>query len=281
MIAAFLSNMLVLGGLAVLSAVVLYFVSRRFAAEQSQITDAIYALLPHANCGACGCAGCQDFAENCARADKEKFSNLRCPVGGDKVMAEIAAVRGFIAPSAKRTCAVLHCNGTCQNAPDKMAYTGTKSCRLANMVMSGQSGCPDGCLRLGDCVKVCRFGALSIDEEKGIPVIDAEKCTSCGACVKRCPRGLFEIRPIENNSLVYVACSNRQKGAIARKNCRVACIACGKCAKLVPLIRIENNLACIPPEVSAAEDGEKLAAECPVSAIKYQTNIIEEPKDEN
>lgn len=281
MITAFLSNMLILGGLAVLAAVVLYLTSRRFAVEKSPEADAVYTLLPQANCGACGYAGCRDFAENCARADKEKFSHLRCPVGGERIMAQIAAIRGFDAATEKQTCAVLHCNGTCQNAPDKIAYTGMKSCRLANMVMSGQSGCPNGCLRFGDCVGVCRFGALTIDKEQGIPVIDPAKCTSCGACVKRCPRGLFEIRPIKDNSQVYVACSNRQKGAVARKNCHAACIACGKCAKLVPLIKVEDNLAHIPAEVSAAEYGSRLAEGCPTGAIWYRTGLVTETEHEN
>ena len=277
----FISNILVLCGLAVLSAVVLYFVSRKFAVKNSPEADAIFEVLPHANCGACGRAGCQDFANTCAKISQSEFDNLYCPVGGNKVMSAIAAIRGFVSSKKMRTCAVLRCQGTCKNAPDKMEYTGLKSCRAANLVMSGKSGCPSGCLRFGDCVQVCKFGALSIDKTTEIPVIDYTKCTSCGACVKRCPRGLFEIRPIENNTQVYVACRNQQKGAVARKNCITACIACGKCAKINPEIMVENNLAYIPTTVSSVEYGEKLATECPVKAIKYRTDMIEEAEYED
>lgn len=273
---ALLSNILILCGLAVLAAIILYITSQKFAVEKSPQEEAVYNLLPHANCGACGKAGCQDFAAACAKASAENFASLRCPVGGNRVMGQIAEIIGLNASVGQRTCAVLRCNGSCKNAPDKMEYTGFKSCRAANIVMSARSGCPNGCLRFGDCLKVCAFGALSINPESGLPQIDYQKCTSCGACVKRCPRGLFEIRPIVNGMQLYVACRSRQSGAAARKNCSAACLGCGKCSKVNPLIKIENNLAYIPTEVSPAEYGEQAAAECPVKAICLRTGMIGE-----
>lgn len=281
MIMALVSNILVLCALAALSAVILYATSKRYAVDGNPQADEIFEVLPHANCGACGYAGCRDFADKCAKAEADEFAKMLCPVGGNKVMRMIAEIKGVSAVNKDRTCAVLRCNGTCQNAPDKTAYTGQKSCRVAAMVMSGSSGCPDGCLRFGDCVQVCKFGALSLDEKTGLPVIDYLKCTSCGACVKRCPRGLFEIRPIKDEAQVYVACRNRQKGAVARKNCTAACIACGKCAKINPQIKVENNLAYIPTGVSAREFGEELAKACPVKAIQYRAGMIEEAEYED
>lgn len=273
MISALLLNIIVLCAIAALAAVVLYFVSQKFMVEKSPLEEAIFAALPHANCGACGKAGCQAFAEACNQADTETFAQLFCPVGGNEVMSEIAKLKGMNSTQKARTCAVLRCQGTCQNAPDKMAYTGLKSCRVANLVMAGRGGCPNGCLRFGDCVAVCKFGALSLNPETGIPKIDYQKCTSCGACVKRCPRGLFEIRPINDGEQVYVACRNQQKGAIARKNCSAACIACGKCSKVTPLATIDNNLSYISSDVVPQEYGQKLADECPVKAIIYRTNM--------
>jgi len=281
MIMSLILNILVLCGVAILASIVLYLTSKKFAVKNSPELDSIYNVLPHVNCGACGKAGCQDFAEACSKANKDEFMQLRCPVGGNKVMEQIATIKGFTSVSSLRSCAVLRCNGTCQKAPDKLDYTGLNSCRVANMVTSGKSGCPSGCLRFGDCVKVCKFGALSIDKTTGIPVIDYTKCTSCGACVKRCPRGLFEIRPIDNNSQLYVACRNTQKGAIARKNCLSACIACGKCAKINPEIKVINNLAYIPSTVSPTEYGSVLAKECPVQAIHYRNNMLEEVEYED
>ncbi len=271
-----LFNILILGGTGFAAAFVLYFVSKKFMVETDETTIKILEALPQANCGGCGKAGCADFANACSKADSDKFANLFCPVGGVATMQKIAEIKGFEVAEKAPTVAVLRCQGSCQNAPAKIEYDAIDSCRIANRLSAGQSGCPDGCLRLGDCVKVCKFGALLMNEETGMPVIDASKCVSCGACVKKCPRGLFEIRQLSTNgSVVYVACKNKQKGAIARKNCKAACIACGKCYKINDLIKIENNISYIPTEVDADKYGAELAQNCPTGAIIYKekTNV--------
>lgn len=268
MSALIISNILILGGTALAAAIVLYIVSQKFRVEENPKIAEIEALLPGANCGACGKAGCHAFAVACANSSKEQFKELFCTAGGKEVMDKVAAELGYVAAAREPTVAVLKCNGTCQNAPDKVVYTGMKSCRMAARVSVGRSGCPNGCLRFGDCVRACPFGAIRLDETTGIPVVDENKCTSCGACVRTCPRGLYEIRPKGKNGVrVYVACSNTQKGALARKNCKAACIACMKCAKICPDVRIENNLSYIPPAVSPDEFGTRLAEACPTGAI--------------
>lgn len=270
------ANILILGGIALTAAVVLYLTAQKFAVETSPLVDEVDSILPQANCGACGKAGCRNFAEACVAADAETFKTLYCPVGGKPVMDKVAAVLSLTPAAKQPTVAVLRCNGSCQNAPVKYDYSGLRSCRIASMVSVGETGCPDGCLRFGDCVQACRFDALHIDPQTGIPVIDAAKCTSCGACVKICPRGLFEIRPIAGNQQVYVACRNRQKGAAARKNCSAACIACQKCSKINPAVKIENNLSYIPSDVSPQEYGTRLAESCPTKAIVYKQAVLTE-----
>ncbi|MBE6452073.1 MAG: ferredoxin [Alphaproteobacteria bacterium] len=274
-----LFSVMILGGIAIVSAIILYWVSRKFAVDEDIKVTEIESVLPQANCGGCSYAGCHDFATACANADESKFSTLFCPVGGQTVMDQVASIKGFAKVEKQPTSAVLRCNGTCQNAPQKVLYDGICSCRIAARISSGQTGCPNGCLRLGDCIKVCKFGALSLDNQTGMPVVDHEKCTSCGACVKMCPRGLFEIRTKGNNGeMVYVACRNTQKGAQARKNCKVACIACQKCAKINSEITIQNNLSYIPDSVSAEQFGKELSQACPTGAINYyckkeETNV--------
>ena len=272
-----LMNVLILGMIAFFAAVILYYAAKKFHVEENPKIEKVEECLPGANCGACGKAGCHDFATFCAGVDEAGFSQLYCPVGGAAAMEKIAEVLGFEAVAKEPTVAVLKCNGSCENAPAKIEYDGVSMCRIANKICCGVSGCPDGCLRLGDCVKVCKFGALKIDEKTGLPFVDEERCTSCGACVNICPRHLFEIRPKgENNNRVYVACNNKQKGALARKNCKVACIGCGKCAKINPEIVIENNLSYIPSTVSALKYGEELAKSCPTGAI-----ILKRPEEKN
>lgn len=48
----------------------------------------------------------------------------------------------------------------------------------------------DGC---GICVPVCRFGALSVREEK--IVLDESRCEGCGACALVCPMEAFSLSP--------------------------------------------------------------------------------------
>ena len=265
-----LANIIVVAAVAVVSAIILYFAAQKFKVQTNPLAEEIAKILPQANCGACGRAGCQDFANACATADAEGFAHLYCPVGGNKTMNEIAKKLGYSTPEHEPTVAVLHCNGTCKNAPDKVEYIGLQSCRLAHRAFVGKTGCPNGCLRLGDCVRNCPFGAIEMDKETGLPKVDPAKCTSCGACVRICPRGLYEIRPRgKNGVMVYVACSNKQKGATARKNCSAACIGCMKCAKICPEIKVEENLSHIPTTVDAQTFGEELANNCPTGAIIY------------
>ncbi len=265
-------SMAVLGGTALVSAVILFLTAKKFNIPEDSRLEEIEALLPQANCGGCGRAGCHDFAQSCLQASAQEFAALNCPVGGLPVMKKIAAFLGYTAVKKEATRAVLRCNGSCQNAPAKITYDGVSSCRIAHLISSGQSGCPNGCLHLGDCIKVCPFGALKLDEKTFLPVVDANKCTSCGACVGICPRGLFEIRAAGP----YVACRNTQKGAIARKNCKAACIACGKCTKISSDILLENNLSYIPSSAATRSLGEELRKSCPTGAICLTT----EKKDE-
>ena len=266
-----LLNMLVLGGTAFVAAFILYIVSQKFKVEKDPLESKILSALPQANCGGCGKAGCSAFAKACFDADAEAFKELYCPVGGSDVMQKVAKLKGFEISSKTPTVAVLRCQGTCQNAPAKVLYDEMSSCRIANRVSVGETGCPDGCLHLGDCVKVCKFGALSFDKETEMPVVDSSKCVSCGACVKACPRGLFEIRPLsKKGTMVYVACRNKQKGAAARKNCAKACIGCMKCTKVHESILVEDNLSYIPVEVEADKFGAELRETCPTGAIVYK-----------
>ena len=270
-----ISNIVILCLIAVFASVILYIISQKFKVIENPKIEEIENILPAANCGACGKAGCRDFATACVNATEEEFKSLYCPVGGAIVMDNVAKELGVVASVIEPTVAVLCCNGNCDNAPNKAEYNGVSICRIAHQVSSGSSGCVTGCLHLGDCVKVCNFGALSLDKTTGMPVVDEDKCTSCGACVKTCPRGLFEIRPKGTNGVrVYVACKNTQKGAIARKNCKVACIGCMKCAKITPEVKIENNLSYIPTSVDANIHGLELVKSCPTGAI-ICTNIKE------
>ena len=79
-------NVLIVGLIALAAAVILHITAQKFAVPANPLADKIETLLPQANCGACGKAGCCDFAKACASADKDSLPQLYCPVGGRKVM---------------------------------------------------------------------------------------------------------------------------------------------------------------------------------------------------
>ncbi len=265
-----LNSVLMLGGAGIIGAVILYIVSVKFKVFEDERIDVVETMLPGANCGACGKTGCRAFATAVVGADEKDFVNLFCPVGGNKTMANVANFMGYTATEKEPHIAVLRCNGSLANAPKKVEYDGAPSCRLAHNIHAGESGCPHGCLGLADCVSVCNFDALHMNEVTGLPEVDAEKCTACGACVKMCPRHLFELRPKgKDNKRVYVSCMNTQKGGTAKKNCKVACIGCGKCERTCAdgSVKIENNLSYISASVNIDEFGGALVGCCPTGAI--------------
>ncbi len=267
---------LILGGIGILSALILFIVSKRFYVKEDPRIEQIEALLPGANCGSCGRSGCHDFACACASADS--LDNLMCPGAGEEAMGKIAEIVGLTASAAKPMVAVLRCNGACENRPVTSNYDGPRSCAILSSLSAGTTDCPYGCLGCGDCVAACRFGALHMDPVTGLPVVDAEKCTGCGACAKACPRHIIELRAKGPKGLrVWVACANKDRGAQARKECSAACIGCGKCLKVCPFeaITVADNLAYI--DFEKCRLCHKCVAECPTKAI-HTTRIVKETK---
>jgi Na+-translocating ferredoxin:NAD+ oxidoreductase RNF subunit RnfB len=261
----------VLGIIAVIAAVILYFVSKAFHVVEDPRIDKVAALLPAANCGGCGFAGCRNLAEAIVKAGT--MEGVSCPAGGSRVSEAVATALGVEAVIGEPKIAVVRCQGSCENAPAKSFYEGAPSCAFAGSLFAGESACPNGCLGFGDCVDTCNFDAIYMDEVTKLPVVSEEKCVACGACAKACPRLLIEMRDRgKKNRRVFVSCRNTEKGAMAKKNCAVACIGCGKCAKVCPFdaITIENNLAYI--NFNQCKLCRKCVAECPTSAIQ-ETNL--------
>lgn len=85
-----LISMGVLGVISLVAAVLLYFVSQYFKVEEDPRIDLVTAVLPGANCGGCGFAGCRNFAEACVKAGG--IDGLACPVGGDPTMEEVKKI---------------------------------------------------------------------------------------------------------------------------------------------------------------------------------------------
>lgn len=251
-------------GLGVALSVLLALANKRLRVVEDPRIDQIEEMLPHANCGACGFAGCRGFAEKLVAG---AASPDQCVVNSREMTRAIARLLGVDVAEREKRVARLACAGGNNVARTDARYLGLQTCIAATLVGGGGKGCVWGCLGLSDCKDACPFDAIVMNEH-GLPVVDDDKCTACGACVRACPRRLFSLHPISHR--LWVACESEASGREAEDQCEVACTGCGRCAMDAPpgLIAIQRNLATVN------YDKNDLAApaaiqRCPTGAIVW------------
>ena len=239
----------------------LAFISLKFAVRENKKAKEIRAFLPSVNCGSCGFAGCDDYA--LAIAEGRAEPNL-CVPGGEEAAESIGAYLGIEVVVPESTVAFVHCNGHCEAAAKKAVYDGISSCRAAAMLYGGPDACTFSCIGFGDCAEKCPQNAICVKD--GIAHIDSSLCIGCGICASVCPKKVISLVP--RNDATAVMCSNKDKGADARKACNNACIGCGKCAKTCKkgAIKIENNLAHI--DYAKCNGCGECTEACPIGCLK-------------
>lgn len=262
-----------LSAIGFIAATILYFVAQKFKVFEDPRIDEVDEILPGANCGGCGFPGCRGFAEACVKADD--LGGLFCPVGGNDCMADVAKSLGKVAIEKEPMLAVLRCSGSHAKRPSVNKYDGAANCTIVSNLYGGETGCQFGCLGLGECVTVCDFDALEMDPVTGLPVVDPDNCTACGACVEQCPRDLFELRPKgKKDRRIFVSCMNKEKGGAKKIGCEVACIGCQKCVKecAFDAIVVTDFNAYIDPH--KCKLCRKCVTVCPTNAI-HELNFPE------
>jgi electron transport complex protein RnfB len=205
-----------------------------FGVESDPRLTAVEGLLPGVNCGACGSAGCADFARALVAGTA---SPRLCPSSSEANLEQIAGILGLSLGERVNRVAVVRCGGGSDQASGTR-YNGVVDCRSANPVAGGGKGCAQGCLGYGTCARACPFKAIEMTST-GLAVVHADLCVGCGKCVPACPRNLILLVP--RPSEVHVFCSSKAKGADKAKVCRVSCIGCRKCVKAAGEGRMEMD----------------------------------------
>ena len=249
----------------VLLAVAIGLVTRFFGIKQNLLAEKLQAIMPGANCGGCGFAGCADYVD--AMVNGKAQPGL-CPSMSAEALKIASTLLGQDVVVKERKVALIACSGDDAHAVRRGLYNGVTDCKNAAMVAGGGKGCLYGCLGLGSCARICPFGAIEITG-KHLARVHADLCTGCGKCVSACPRRL--IRLVPRTSRIHVYCSNPEVGKNKLPICSDACIGCRKCAKASKEGQMQFNgfLASInydnPPD-------ETLAQTCPTGALRNQND---------
>ena len=142
----------------------------------------------------------------------------------------------------------------------------------------------EACDRCGQCIDLCRFGAISGTDP---PVVDPLKCEGCKLCVSLCPQGAIDflprhcgdwyvsdtrlgpmvhaqLFPAEENSGRLVAHLRRQARELARQTRRDLVIADGPpgiaCPVISSLSGADLAVVVTEPTPSGRHDLERIAA---------------------
>ena len=235
---------LVLGGIGIVCALLLVLASKYMSVPVDEKFPALRGCLPGANCGACGYAGCDGYASALAAGEEDKTN--KCVAGGADVAKALADAMGTEFEAVAAKAAVVHCKGDCNVTKKKLDFQGAKTCVAAKLMFGSDGACQFGCIGYGDCAAVCPEQAINIIN--GVAHVNTARCTGCGMCANTCPNHVISVLPADVP--VKVACSNKDKGALARKKCTAGCIGCGMCMRKCPneAIKVEGNLAVIDYE---------------------------------
>jgi len=241
--------------------VLLSIADKYMAVPVDERVSQVREVLPGANCGACGFAGCDEYAEKLVNAGVK--TNL-CIPGGAETAKKISAILGADFEAVEAKVAVVRCSGTNEQTGLIMDYQGPKTCEACVTYYRGKGSCSYGCMGFGDCVAACQYGAIEVVD--GVAKVDKSLCTGCGMCAKACPKALINIIPASSD--VFVGCSSTDKGAVTRKVCSAGCIGCKRCEKACNFgaITVTNNLASIDPE-KCTNCGECVQV-CPTKVIR-------------
>ncbi len=223
--------MIILTGIALVLGVLIYFVNKLVPHKVKGVekTEEIAGILPGINCGACGHPGCFAYAQALTK-NADLILETPCTIAyqDPESLERLEKALGVTLDASEMSRkALIHCNG---NSEVIYNYSGVGTCKAAAQLLRGYKKCPYACLGLGDCVKVCPQGAISIKPENGVAVVDPEKCTGCGLCLAECSQNLIELVPA-GTKIAFLCNYAPLRDIPGREKCDAGCIHCRKCFK--------------------------------------------------
>jgi Na+-translocating ferredoxin:NAD+ oxidoreductase RNF subunit RnfB len=249
-------------GMAIVFGVGLALAAKKFSVQIDPKVEQVRDVLAGANCGACGFAGCQSYAE--AVVGNPEISANLCTPGKGATAEAVARITGKQAGVTEPIFARIMCQGSKSSSSKKFKYEGIVDCRAAVLAGGGDKSCIYGCLGYGTCARVCPFHAITMADD-GLPVVDITKCTGCRKCEQACPKRVIEVLPASKT--VLVSCHSKDRGVETKKACDSGCIACGICVKVCPFDApsIMNNLSKI--DLNKCRVCGLCVRKCPTNAI--------------
>ncbi len=256
------STLIFLAGIGLLFGLGLALAAKKYFVKINPLVEQVKNVLANAHCGACGYAGCEQYAEAVVN-NPEVPPNL-CIPGGKKTAEAIAVITAKKPVVREPLYARVMCKGSLSKSKKRFIYEGVQDCRAAILAGGGDKACRYGCLGYGTCARICPFGAITMTEEH-LPYVDITKCTGCRKCEASCPVKVIEVLPASKH--VLVICHSHDKGSDTRSNCQIGCIACGICVKVCPFDapHIESNLSRI--NLDKCKSCGLCVLKCPTKAI--------------
>lgn len=278
-----LGSFALLASIGLAAALMLTLASKFFYVQEDPKIAAVNEALPGANCGGCGFAGCEGYAQ--AVVTNPSIAANLCCVGGTETAAKVGTLTGKSVGDAEPSVAFRRCQKNEGQVASRYFYDGMDTCSAAARLNNGTAACSYACLGYGDCVRACPFNALVLRD--GLPWVLTINCTSCGNCAKVCPRGIMTIIP--RRSRVAVFCSTKDKLKEVSDVCQVGCIKCARCIKACPAkaVSLKNNRI----EIDHAkcleygpECGEACVESCPRKILRRicpTTASVEEAREQS
>ena len=257
-----IAPLLFMAGIGSLLGITIALANTFFSVEVDPRIGEVEDMLPGANCGGCGFAGCTAFAKAVVL---EGVEPEKCPVCPKEDAEKIAQHMGMTVEFEEPYVAIVKCCGDNTDSPERALYNGITDCNAALLVAGATKSCQHGCLGMATCARACPFNAIEIDPINHIAIVHPDLCVGCAKCVITCPRDLIVMVP--KAAPVHILCNSPEKAVIQKKACKKGCIGCRKCFKAAPEnIEMDGFLAAMKYDNYSSD--MDLVELCPVNCIQ-------------